>query len=420
MDAISLLETVPASRELARAYADMGRLHNEVEKREQAKAWAARAIELGQQLGAHDVVIRATTDIGTAELFDGAPGGLARMEDLLASAGEAGSVDQVGRIYVHLLWPAMTIRNYTITEKHLALGLQHCSDHGLELYRQFLLAYGARVALDTGRWDDAADGARAVLRVPRCSTMLRIIALVVLALIRARRGDPEVRTLLDEAWALGEQTGELSRIGPVTVARAEAAWLLGRPDEIVEATDAALELAVSRESTWRVGELLSWRRRAGVRDEVAVEPRGPFAAQIAGDWREAAGQWTQIGCPYEAALARADSGEETPLRQALAELRRLEAAPAAAIVSRRLRALGVRGLPRGPRESTRRNPAGLTARELEVLELVAGGLRDAEIAERLVLSERTVHHHVSAVLRKLSVSSRGQAGAEARRLHLIE
>jgi DNA-binding CsgD family transcriptional regulator len=420
MEAISLLETVPASRELAHAYAGLARLHNEVEKRREAKAWAARAIELGQQLGAHDVVIRATTDIATAELFDGAPGGLACLEDLLESAGEAGLIDQVGRIYVHLLWPAMTTRNYMIVKKHLALGLQYCSDHGLELFRLFLLAYGARVALDTGRWDDAVDGAKAVLRLPRCSTMLRILALVVVALVRARRGDPEVRTLLDEAWALGETTEELPRIGPVAVARAEVAWLAGRPDDVVEATDAALDLAVRRESTWRVGELLSWRRRAGVHDEVRVEPRGPFAAQVAGNPLEAAKQWTQIGCPYEAALSLADADEEGPLRQALDELQRLGARPAAAIVARRLQELGVRNVPRGPRPSTRTNQAQLTTRELEVVRLLADGLRNAAIAERLFLSPRTVDHHVSAILRKLNVKSRGEAVAEAGRLGLLE
>jgi DNA-binding NarL/FixJ family response regulator len=97
------------------------------------------------------------------------------------------------------------------------------------------------------------------------------------------------------------------------------------------------------------------------------------------------------------------------------ELQALGARPAAAIVARRLRERGVRGVPRGPRASTRENPAGLTARELEVVALLADGLRNAEIAKRLIVSEKTVDHHVSAILRKLGVRSRGEAVAKAAR-----
>ena len=82
-------------------------------------------------------------------------------------------------------------------------------------------------------------------------------------------------------------------------------------------------------------------------------------------------------------------------------------------MSRRLRELGTRGLPRGPRPGTRANAANLTARELEILELLVDGLRNGEIAERLVLSARTVDHHVSAILGKLGVRSRTEASRQA-------
>ena len=145
---------------------------------------------------------------------------------------------------------------------------------------------------------------------------------------------------------------------------------------------------------------------------------GPYALALSGRWQEAADEWTRQGFPYEAALALSQTGDVEALRGAHAECRRLGAGPLAAIVARELREFGVRDLPRGPRPTTRANEAELTTRELGVLALVAKGLRNAEIAERLFVSRRTVDHHVSAILRKLGGGSRGEAVATANRLGL--
>ena len=80
---------------------------------------------------------------------------------------------------------------------------------------------------------------------------------------------------------------------------------------------------------------------------------------------------------------------------------------------------GVRRIPRGPRAATRRNPFGLTAREVQVLGCLADGLSNGLIGARLHVSAKTVDHHVSSVLAKLGVPSRGLAARIAREQCLI-
>jgi DNA-binding NarL/FixJ family response regulator len=147
-------------------------------------------------------------------------------------------------------------------------------------------------------------------------------------------------------------------------------------------------------------------------------PRVPeaFAAGLRGDWRAAAAEWDRIGAPYERALELLDSGDVDATLEGIAVLDQLGAAPAAQIGRRRLRNLGVVRVPRGPTPTTRANPAGLTERQLDVLDLVAEGLTNGEIAERLVVSVRTVDHHVSAVLAKLGVTTRREAARRAREM----
>lgn len=159
-----------------------------------------------------------------------------------------------------------------------------------------------------------------------------------------------------------------------------------------------------------------WRRRAGIDERLPEVAAEPYALHATGRLGQAAEAWEALDCPYEAADALGDSDRPADLRRALGILDRLGAAAAAAPVRARLRELGVRNIPRGPRPATAANPAGLTPRQAQVLALVATGLRDADIAERLHLSPKTVGHHVSAILDKLAVSSRSAAVHRAREL----
>ena len=249
--------------------------------------------------------------------------------------------------------------------------------------------------------------------------MTRITANVALGRVRARRGDPGSDDALDEALRVAQPGGHLQRLGHVHAARAEAAWLAGDRERTLAEARAVYPLSLEKRHLWFAGELAYWQWTARGLDAAPARIAAPYRLQIDGDPVAAAERWRERGCPYEAARAQAESADAADVVAALTEFERLGALPAAKHARERLRALGAR-VPRGRRPATRANPAELTARELEVLRLIAGGLRNAEVAERLVLSHRTVDHHVSAVLRKLNAKTRGEAAAAAARLGLLE
>ena len=418
-EAVGVLEELAPGPELAWAYSNVSQLRMLAYDTASAILWGERALRLAERCGARDVAVHALSNIGTAEVLSGRDEqGRAKLEESLERARAGGLDDDVGRAYANLASPAVERRQSVLADRYLADGIAYCDEHDLSSYGLYLRAGRARQLLDNGRWASATELVQEVLAHPQASPPTQIVAHVVAGLLALRAGDQAPGNgLLDEALGLALPTGELQRLAPVAAARAEAAWLGRELEQVDRATAAAVALAAEREQPWPLGELSLWRRRADL-DSPGGDVAPPFKAELAGDWRQAAALWTDLGCPYEAALALAGSDGEPELRRALSELQRLGAAPAARIVARRLRELGVRDIPRGPQRMTTENPAALTARELEVLALLADGLRNNEIARRLVLSPRTVDHHVSAILAKLKARSRAEATATALRLGL--
>jgi len=418
--AIDLLEPLPPGPELAMAYSTMSQLRALQFDCPGSVQWGERAITLAERLGETEILAHALNNVGFAELHAGRPGGQAKLERSLALALEAGLEDHAARAYTNLASAFLHTREYALADEYFAAGIGYTVEHELDMYRVYMTGWAARSEMDQGRWNAAVELATSVIDRPGAHIPSRVTPLAVVGRLRARRGEPDPWGPLDAALELALQTGELQRLAPVAAARAEARWLGGEDDRIAEETTAVLELALERDDVWTAGELSVWRHRGGIeapkdRDKLAT----PFRLELE-DPLAAAEYWTQVGCPYEAALALLATDDERDLRASLAQLQRLGARTAAALVTRRLRERGVRDVRSGPRASTRSNPAGLTGRQVQVLELLARGERNADIATRLFVSERTVDHHVSTILGKLGVRTRGQAAAEAVRLGIGE
>lgn len=269
-------------------------------------------------------------------------------------------------------------------------------------YRSWLTAQRARYALYTGQWDVARALAESALAtIP--DGLHRATPQMVLALLEARCDGPP-RDPLDEAAHLVGTSDDIQRVGNLAVAIAELAWLGADVDR--SWIDHAIRLAADSGHSRYVADLAVWSRRLDGTDSPVID-RGPRAllAELAGDWRAAADEWGSMSCPYERALSLAFSDDAEAMQEAVHVVTELGARRTADRIRQMLRSKGV-NLARGPRASTRRNVAGLTNRQAEVAGLLAEGLSNDEIAERLFVSPKTVDHHVSAVLAKLGVERR--------------
>ena len=416
-DALAVLETLPPSTELAWACCNQMLLDMLVGKWPEGTAWGERALAINAQFEDPAISAYALCTLGAAEYQTSRERGLPKLERSLELALAHGVDEHIARAYGNLTSNAVVFRDYAVARRYFDAALQYFAARDMDTGENVLRAWRARLELEQGNWHEAGEyAARVLARGQQLAPVARIPALAVLGRLRTRRGDSGAAHVLDEAAALAAPTGEAQRLIPVTAARAEAAWTAGTLEALVPDLQQTLELAVTRPQV--ASEPMYWLWKAGALRSTPAECEPAYLAQIEGRWADAAELWRQLGCPFERALALAE-GDEDARREAFAILESLGATATLAALRERLRAAGVRGVPRGPRATTAANPAGLTKREMDVLLLLAEGLQNAEIARRLVRSEKTVDHHVSTILSKLAVRTRTEAASTARRLGLI-
>jgi DNA-binding CsgD family transcriptional regulator len=405
------------SPDLGMAYSNRAQLCMLRGDLEGTRRWGALATDVLNRLPAGpertNVAIHLLNNMGTAELLAGdVEVGRAMVTSSLEQALEAGLHEHVARAYCNLASIAVLMRDHAAARTYLENGIAYSMERDLDAWSLYLQGWQAQLLLNTGDVVGARRRAESLVRLPGLAPISMVLPLTVIARARARTGQGDWQEPLDRAVKFAETSRELQRLGPVALTRCEIGWFAG--DVTAGSQEAARVLAStpSDDSPWLRGMLATWLPPDVPLDGPPLAP--PFALEREGRWVEAARAWELLGCPFERAMALARSGEPEHITAALGLFQQLGAEAATARVRILLRGRGLPA-PRGPRASTRAHPEGLTGRQAEVLDLLSEGLTDAEIAQRLVLSRRTVEHHVAAILAKLGVGSRGEAAQAAAR-----
>ena len=411
--AVEILEPLGDTEELGCAYSGFAQLSMVAGELSKGREWAHRALGVGTRVGSEQVRVHALVTLASCDVAAD-PTNTETIRAARASADAAQDwhegVRATGNLGHILLGWGLPREAAPYIDDAVA----HAAEHEVRNMQSYAEVTRAWLRLREGEWDEAERVATVEAEDGRSVSTL--LARTVLAELALRRGDPDVDERLRGLDADAERAGDLQRVVPVLELLTERALLNGsRPP----ADRIRRVIARSPDEGRSVLRLYATAVLAGV-DVPAdgLAESSPYTRVVRRDWAAAADAFGAAGWEYDRAFMLVRVGSAEALREALEIARLLGAEPLARLATRRLRELGAR-VPRGPYGAARENRAGLTARQLEVLQLVVDGRTNAEIAEELVVSLRTAEHHVAAVLAKLGAPSRREVARRAGDLGLV-
>ncbi|CAN5575755.1 AAA family ATPase [soil metagenome] len=413
-EAVEVLGPDAAGADLARALEVNAYLQMMAGNVHAVPALIDRTLEAGGAGIDESILVRTLSHRGIVENIRGYPDGRASLDDARERAAAAGLWFEECRALVNQAWAAAEAQDVAVASEYAQRAIASAERHELPTLEAYSKAIHARILELRGAWTEATDVARELLDA---SVITRMVALPVLGAVETRRGRPAARQALERAWQLASAAHEFQRLAPAAIALAEHGWITGEVvipvTELTEVMASGLDVGFR----WSPGKVAGWLWRMGELSEAPPGIADPYRLLIEGEAAKAAAIWQARGVPYERALALMHGGEAAQL-EALELLEALGASAVAARLRRDLRERGIRA-PRGKGRETRGHAAGLTARQAEILALLAEHLTNTEIADRLFISPRTVENHVAAVLDKLDTSTREEAVSRARSVGLI-
>lgn len=404
--AVEILEPLGESVELAKAFSGLSQLAMLSAQTEQAIALGSRAVELSQRFGDDRTQAHALINIGSARMFLD-PDDTVDLLEGHSLADASGDREQAARALLNLGYANITWVRPGPARRYTDQAIAYAREYEVDGLLSYCMTMSAWLHLRAGNWEEAERIARG--EVDKGTTVSQLLAKTVLAELAVRRGDADAPLLLVGLGEQADRTGELQRIGPVLQLQTEWTLTTGAPVPLERFARAKETMeAIVGSVGWSGAGLAAWAAVAGIELEVDERLPEPYLAMTRREWAVAADAFGAVGWVYDRAIMLSLLDDEQSLVEAIDIARRLGAGPLEGRLNGRMRELGMT-VPRRPRQTTLANPAGLTSRQLEVLELLSQGLTNAEIAERLFLSLRTAEHHVEAILTKLGVSGRRQA-----------
>ena len=419
--AIQALDSLPTSRAKAMAYSNMSQLKMLSDQVEDCMFWGEKAISMAKELHDDEILCHALNNIGDVQIriFSTRKQGIELLQESLNIALKNSYHEHVARAYTNLGHNGMLIKDYALAKRAFDEGIQYCEERNLDSWTMYMLASLARVHFETGSWNDALRIAEDLLKSDYLPPPAKIFALVVVGSIRTRRGESDAYPLLNEAKTKAMQTMELQRIVPALSALLEYEWIKGARCIEEEVIDNTISMMNQMGNLYENSEFAFWLKKARNQELPLQEVYEGYRLDNLKNVHRAATNWQNAGCPYEEGLALFE-GDEDDKRKAISIIHKLGALAVYEKLKFEMRSSGIKSIPRGLRKSTQENPALLTDRELEVLQLLNEGMQNKEIAARLFISAKTVDHHISAILFKLEVNSRTKAVQEAIRLAILK